>query len=352
MRRHPRWPASVLAVALTASLAACSSDGTHPDDGTPPTVGFVHANAQLQFSLEMAEGFTSGVQDVGGVRHEVAAPPMVDGPAQVKILDRMRSTATDGISVFTLSPALFAAPMAQARQAGVPMIAVDNPPPASSDVTLFVGNDNYEMGRQLAAEVIAQLPADATGKIVIGTAAPGVPVLDQRVNGMRDEFRARRPGIRVLGPFDTKQDLTAMARAWQALVHANPTALAFLGTAEGDGATLARIRRETGGTWTAAAFDLNPDDLTAVKQGGLVLMSPEHFVKGAIAGRLQAEAARTGQGLPEGWLYTPGLLVNHANIDDIIARQASVGAKRAWFAGHIDRILGDPAHLRPLASAR
>jgi ribose transport system substrate-binding protein len=80
-------------------------------------------------------------------------------------------------------------------------------------------------------------------------------------------------------------------------------------------------------------------------------MSPEHFVKGCLAGRLQAKHAKSGKPLPEGWLYTPGLAVNEANIDAVIARQASSEAREAYFAPQIDKILGDKSYLRPLDQA-
>ncbi|HWH00836.1 MAG TPA: sugar ABC transporter substrate-binding protein [Pilimelia sp.] len=352
-RRAARLLAAGLAAALATGLAACSDDGKRAaDDGTPPKVGFVNANSELRFAVEMAEGFESGVAKVGGVEQEVVAPPIVDGPAQLQMFQEMKQETTDGISVFTLSPELFAAPLAEAASNGIPLIAVDNPPPPSSNVKLFIGNDNYEMGQQLADAVISKLPANATGRVVMGTASPGVPVLDQRANGMRDRFKEKLPGVRVTGPFDTKQDIQATKVAWSALVKANPNALAFLGTGEGDGYTLGEIRRETGGKWLAGAFDLDPKSLQLVKEGHLVLMSPEHYVKGALAGQLQAQHAKNGDPLPEGWLYTPGLLVDQSNIDEIIKRQATIPEKDKWFAAQIEKILSDPSYLRPLSSVR
>jgi len=57
--------------------------------------------------------------------------------------------------------------------------------------------------------------------------------------------------------------------------------------------------------------------------------------------------------LPEGWIYTPGLLVTSTNVDEIIARQASDESKLAWFEPQIDKIVSDlNAHTRPLDQAR
>jgi ribose transport system substrate-binding protein len=216
-------------------------------------------------------------------------------------------------------------------------------------VSLFVGNDNYELGKMLAREVIARLPANASGEVIIGTTTPGVPVLDLRAKGIRDELHDRLPRITVRGPFDTKQDVVANLACWKVLVQTNPNALAFLGTGDADGWNLAAIRKDTHGRWLAGAYDLDPRSLQAVKDGNLLLISPEHFVKGAVAGWLLAQHAAKGTALPTGWIMTPGLAVTTSNVDEITARQVSVEVRAAWFAKQIQDIVTHlRAHLRAL----
>jgi ribose transport system substrate-binding protein len=336
-------------VAITA-LAACSS-GSAADQG-PRKVAFVVANSQLNFAKEMSAGFRAGVAAVGGVDQTVTGPDIEDGAKELQIFQELTKSYRSGISVFTLAPDLFVEPLAAARHSGIPLIAVDNPAPPASGVQLFIGNDNYELGRILADQVIGRLPAGAKGTVIIGTTTPGVPVLDRRADGMRDRLTERLPGVKVVGPFDTKHEVASNLAAWKLLVQANPDALAFLATGDADGWHLAQIRRSTHGKWLAGAFDLDPRSLQAVKDGDLVLVSPEHYLKGAIAGRLQAEHARTGKALPKGWIYTPGLAVTPANIDEIITRQASPAAKESWFAPKIKQILDHTStYLRPLSAA-
>src|SRR5439155_3884234 len=256
MRGPARCLAVLLALGLASGQVACSSPSK--TEGQTRRVAFVVANSQLNFANEMAIGFRNGVGQVHGVEQTVVGPPTVDGPKELQMFQDQTKNSKDGVSVFTLSPDLFAAPMADAAKDGVPLIAVDNPPPPSSNVKLFVGNDNYALGQMLADEVAAKLPPSATGRIVIGTSTPGVPVLDRRAAGMRDELNKKLPAVTVVGPFDTKQDTAANLAAWNTLVKANPTALAFLGTGDADGWNLAAVRRSTHGTWLAGAFDLDP----------------------------------------------------------------------------------------------
>jgi ribose transport system substrate-binding protein len=340
------FTAVATAIAAAALIGGCGVSGTTEKKHT---VAFVAANSQLDFAVEMIDGFRYGAGLVDGVAHVEVGPPTVDGPRELQLFQNAPKSPTDGITVFTLSPELFAPPMAAAARAGIPVVAVDNPPAPGSHVGLFIGNDNYQLGQMLADQLINRLPPKATGTVVIGTTTPGVAVLDLRAKGMRDELNKRQPHVTVMGPFDTKQDTLANFASWQLLVQTNPHALAFLGTGDADGWNLAAIRRQTHGTWLAGAYDLDPRSLQAVKEGNLLLVSPEHFVKGAVAGQLQADHAKNGTALPTGWIFTPGLDVTPANVDQIIARQASTSTREAWFASPVNQILHHlNDYLRPL----
>jgi ribose transport system substrate-binding protein len=338
------------AAVLALGQIGCGGDkGSGGSGSGTPSVSFVVANTMLDFAKQMGDGYKVGVSRVGGVTGQVVGPNIVDGNKQLQMFKDLTTSSKDGVSVFTLAPEIFTPAVAAAAKAGLPMIAVDNPPLGAWGVKLFVGNDNYELGRTLAREAIAKLPANAKGKIVIGTSAPAVKVLDRRAKGIRDEIKAKLPGVTVVGPFDTKQEVAANLAAWQTLTQVNKGALAFLGTGDADGWDLAEIRRKTKATWVAGAFDLDPKSLAAVKSGDLVLVSPEHFVKGEVAGWLQAQHAKDGEALPEGWIYTPGLAVNASNVDAIIARQQSSEATAKAVAAQVDTILGDKSYLRKLS---
>lgn len=345
-----RGVVALLGALALLPVAACSAGPSQPS--AKPHVAFVVANTQLNFSREMEAGFLAGVRQVGGVQAHVTGPDIVDGPREVRMFRTAARKAPGGVSVFTLSPDLFVGPMSTASDNGLPLIAVDSPPPLSAGVSLFVGNDNNELGKLLADVVIARLPAGARGTVVIGTSGPGVPVLDNRADGIRAEFARKLPGVKVLGAFDTKQEVGANLAAWETLVTANPHALAYLGTGDADGWNLAAIRARTRATWIAGAFDLDPKALKAVKAGALLLVSPEHFVKGAVAGRLQATHAKDSTDLPRGWVYIPGLAVTPDNVDAIVARQASAATKEAALGPEIDSIIAHLAkQMRPLDQA-
>jgi ribose transport system substrate-binding protein len=289
-----------------------------------------------------------------GATAVVTGPDVSNGTVAVQMFDALTRSSPGGISVFTLSPELFVDPVADAVQAGIPVIAVDSPLQASSGVALFIGNDNYELGQLLARQVVAEMnPRPTTGTVVLGTTVPGVPVLDQRATGMRAEFEQLLPGVTVLGPFDTKIEVDLNLAAWRVLVQGHPEAVAFVGTGDADSYHLGQLHHDDAASWIGGGFDLDPRSMEAVRDGDVVLVSPEHFLKGVIAGRLQAEHVGDSEGLPEGWIYLPGLAVNRSNIDDVFARQSSAESKRQWFQAQAEEILNDlPAHTRPLGDVR
>ncbi|MDQ0366009.1 sugar ABC transporter substrate-binding protein [Catenuloplanes indicus] len=331
-------------------LGACGD----PRGAGMPKIAYLVPDTASNFSIELGLGYQAGAARVAGVEMSVSGPQVVDGARQAQQLEELADDRIDGISVTTLSPELLARPMAAATKAGIQLIAVGVQPPPSSGVPLLVGNDNYELGRMLADEIIARLPANATGTVVLGTIAPGVPTMDFRTQGMRDRFVEKLPGVTVTGPYDTAQDVPANRAAWARLAGANPNALAFLGNGDPDAFNLASVRAELGGRWLTGAFDLDAQSLAGVRDGHLTaVVSPEHYLKAAVAAWIQAEHAKSGEPLPEGWVYVPGLPVTTENVESVIVRQASAEARAAQLGAQVEQLMaGARSGPRPITDAR
>lgn len=338
-------------VAGLVLVAGCGSSTGGSGDGAK--LGFAVATTSEDFAQQMADGGKYAASKFDGVELQVSGPPGVDGPAEVKLLQDLGRTSTDGIAVENLAPDLFVRPMADIAKKDIPLVAVDTVPLDGSNVNTYVGNDNTGIGKMLAEEAIRLLGPDASGTVVIGTSVPGVPVLDQRAKGIKEAFAEKLPNVKVLGPFETKIEPTQNFGIWNGLVKANPTALAFLGTGDQDSYNLAKIKEENKGTYLTAGFDLNAATLRAVKDGtNFATLSPEHFMKGAVAIRMLAETATKDTKLPEGWVDSGALLVTKDNVDEIIARQESDAAKDKWFGPKLDAFFKDLAsHTKPLKDA-
>jgi ribose transport system substrate-binding protein len=356
MLRHRRTAALAVGLAALLAASACGSgsgSGSGSSGGSKKMV-FAVANVSLNFALEMANGGKYAVDDVGGIDLKVVGPATTDGPQEVQLFQNALTTSKDGAVVENLAPDLFTRPYAQAVQRHIPVVALDTVPLPGSNVNLYVGNDNYALGVQLAEETIKRLPPGAGGTVIIGVPNPGVPVLDSRAKGIKDTFAAKLPKINVKGPFQTFSDPGKSYNAWSSQVRANPKAVAFLGVGDADSYSLARLKKEVHGSFLTAGFDLDAKTLEAVKDGtNFVTISPEHYLKGYVAMRLLAEAVKAGKDLPTGWFDEPGLVVDSTNIDEIIKRQQSDTERRAYYKSIIEGIFADTGkYFKPLTDAR
>jgi ribose transport system substrate-binding protein len=317
-------------------------------------MGIAVANISLNFAHEMADGATSAAQHDGNIDFQAVGPPNTDGPAEEKLFGNLVRTATDGVVLENLDPPIFTRPAADAVDAGVPIVALDTAPTDGSKVGFYVGNDNYDLGAQMAEELLKRLPSEPSGTVVVGVPNPGTPVLDNRAAGIKQTLNAKAPGLKVLGPFQTYSEPTKNYGAWSSLVNAHAGALAFLGVGDADSYDLARLRQEKKATWLSAGFDVDDKTLQAVKDGtNFMTLDPLHYLKGYVSSALLIKSVRGVADLPDGWFVSPGLVVTKDNVDTVIQRGSSPAAAKAGYQQQIDALLGDvAANVKPLSQAR
>lgn len=344
-----RGAATAVAAAMVVLVAACGSNsgGGASAGGKKASdlkIAFIAADGSQNFAQEMMDGAKAAGKELG-VDVQVLAPTKLDGPAEVKMFEDAMRTAKDGIGIMTLTPDLLTRPESRAVDAGIPVMAVDVPPLPGSKVTSYLGNDNTAAGALLADEAIKRLQAQGTtsAKAVVASPIPGVPTLDNRAKGMADEFKAKVPGMKVVGPVASAPDPTSNYTTWANLVAANSDGNVFLDAGDAANASLAKINREAGGKYLTGAFDLNQAGLQAVKDGiNFACVDPEHFLKGYLATRLLIENALGKRDLPKGWWVNPAQLVTKDNVDEIMQRQQSQQNKLDWYRKTIDEQLKTP----------
>jgi ribose transport system substrate-binding protein len=357
---HVRRIAPVLTlITVLSTVAACGTSSTSNSAspgggcgtaGKKLNIAFVYADTTQNPFQEMAFGAQAAADDDGNVTLQLTAPSGIDGPKEVSLLQAAARTSTDGVAYQTVTPDLFVRPLNSATDAGVPVIAVDAGPPPGTKVKTFVANSNTKLGELLGDAFVKQNPKP-DGKVVLGNDIPSLQLLVQRLNGVQNVLKAKLPNLHLVGPLDTKSEPTANTNAWRSLVQANQDAIGFIGVGSQDGVALPLIAKQTGRTYLAGSADLPPEAMQAVRAGGVfALSSPEHWMKGYIAVHLLIEAKRKCQPVPEGWWNSGNLLVDKSNVDDIITRQQSPEARKAWFKREIDKQLGAPP-LSPIDQA-
>jgi ribose transport system substrate-binding protein len=345
------------ALALAAVIAsACGSVGSS-SSGKQVNISFVYQLRLLNAMQEMVMGAKAAAHDTPGVSLTPTAPVETDinGPAEVKVFQKATQTAAakDGVALVTPVPDVFISPLQQAHSAGIPVVAVDTPPAPGTNVETFVGNSNFEVGQLLATEMIKHIPATATGEVVIGNSIPGFPVLDQRIVGMVQLIKQQRPKVTIVGPFNSHITPTENLAAWTTEVQQHPNALAYLAPADLDAVSLAQIQKQTGRHLLVGGCDLEGPGLEAIKDGYVTaLASPEHWLKGYISVKLLAQHAQSGKALPNGWWNPGALIVNKANVEDIIDRQKDEASRVKWFRPVVEKQLADQSrYLKPLSAA-
>ncbi|MDN4483572.1 sugar ABC transporter substrate-binding protein [Demequina lignilytica] len=348
LRRRLGVLAASAAIAAVA-LAGCSSSGTEATTSDEPTTG---TDTTTESTLEpgsiklgiaywdtityafqlMLKGSEAVAANDPAIALESAAPDSGDPSKLLPLFQALAQTQTDGVVLQTLAADPFYRPVLDTTGAGTPVIAIDAPPPADAGVDLFITNDNMELGRMLARELLKDLDADASGQIVIGTNGPAVPPLMARVDGMIEVVTEEYPNVEVIGPISTYGTSGSPQEnydAWDGIWRQYPDALAYMAPGAQDAVSLGLIQTRNSVEILAGGMDLEPGSLDEVKTGRVaVLVSPEHWLKGYIATKLLAMHAEDGFEIPAGVWDTGGLVVNADNIDEVLARQASDDSMR------------------------
>ena len=132
----------------------------------------------------------------------------------------------------------------------------------------YVGERSVESGRILGRSVIDILGGgDVEGKVIIGNCFPGFPVLENRQQGVQEAL-AEAPGIEVNSNNDVTVDPVTNYAAWEALLTANPDALALIGLCAPDIASLGQLQAATPDIdFVAGGYDLTADNLAALEAG-------------------------------------------------------------------------------------
>lgn len=333
-RRAARRSAAVAMVLVAAtSLAACATPaGTGATGGTNEVkLGLVYWQSNVNAFQEMAYGGLFAADTTDGVSVTSAAPATEDPAKQLQQFQSTAQVAKDGIVLQTLRGDMMLRPVQEAVAKGIPVIAIDAPLPEGSGADLFVTNDNFALGGDLATALLENVP-EGPGEVVIGTNGPAVPPLMGRVDGMIAKISELRPDLTIVGPITTGGTTTDNLASWSSILLANPDAVAYMAPSNQDAASIAVLSKQSGTKYNAGGCDLEQSALQGVKDGYITaLASPEHWLKGYVAMSILADHAQNGTAIPKGVWDTGGLIVDSSNVDEIIERQQSEEKRSAWF---------------------
>jgi ribose transport system substrate-binding protein len=316
-----------------------------------------------EFAGEQRAGALAAAADLGSdVQLRIAGPAQIDPGKEVEIFQNEAATLPDAIIVAPMPPSLFAEPARKATAQGIPVSYLMTPP--GNDVVdgLFVGQREYDVGRQVANivadHIIANFPNTSperiTGRILTANCVQGMENLDDRMLGVRTALAERLPKVIVPADMNSANERGTTFSLWQQAVQANPSALAFIGACENDSISLAKIKEDDHRDFQMAVFDTPEAVRNSIKEGVIsAAVPPSHYTSAYMAVWLVGDALLHGRAVPQGWLATPIRVIDRGNVAAFGAASLPPKNLGAFYHDDIEMLKSKALReLPPLAASR
>jgi len=185
-------------------------------------IGFI-TKFSAPFFATMEQGGQAAADEAGNVELTFAVgESATDIEGQIRHIESMMVQGVDGIAITPVDPTV-ASTLDKAVAAGIKVVLMDNSIPGWEGKTALATTDNYAAG-VLAGQHLATLIRDGA-KVGLLEGVPGVPALDERINGMLEGLGDRK--IEIVGRGATGcQEETGLNLA-QDMLTANPDLDAF-----------------------------------------------------------------------------------------------------------------------------
>lgn len=259
------------------SLVACSSGATSTESGPAATAGGGGANAGAvsgdtyvflpkslnnPYWVDARKGMEDSATKLG-VKAQFLGPNNDDAAAQVAIFESVLAKKPAGIAVSPNDPASVTGIVAQARQAGIPVIAWDGPVP-DSEVQGYIGTDNVTAGERQAESLVKAMGEEGKVAVVIGSLS--APNLRQRLDGLTKGL-AKYPGIQIVATEESGESVADAQGKAETVLQAHPDlkAMAGIGGSDLPGIVGALKSGSQCGKIKAVGFDVVPQGVQGMK---------------------------------------------------------------------------------------
>lgn len=262
---------------LALAVVGCGGD----DDESGPAKSPERGDTRIEFAMVgipgdpfynvIKNGARQAERDLG-VDVAYKETSQYDFQEQKRLIEAAIARKPDGLVVSNESPDVLDPVIADAVDAGIPVVVANAMGPktlATTGALGFVGQDEYEVGK-LAGQRLKQ--AGVATAFCVNPAVGSVP-LDERCRGLAD----------VLGEGNTKvlattvDDRTASKNRMKAALQRDHMDAMLVTAATVNGAQALQAVEETGnsGKVKIASIDLTPDVLEAVKNGDILFTSDQ-----------------------------------------------------------------------------
>lgn len=247
----------------TALVACISANGAEPQR-EPLRFAFITCSVEGKFFEPVKKGMRDAAKAMG-VECEFVGTQGVDLKAQASMVRGAVADGYDGIALNLIDPKAFDAVVAEAIEAGVPVVGFNVDDHATPNARLASVNQRlYEAGLSLGRHVAPHIPDHS--HILMTMHDSGVSALEDRLRGQQDALKKK--DVRwtvVISGNDAAKGAELIAEA----LRKHPDIRIVLSTGQSDTEAAGRaIEKHFAGEgrW-AAGFDLSAKTLQLIEQG-------------------------------------------------------------------------------------
>jgi ribose transport system substrate-binding protein len=218
---------------------------------------------------------------------------------QVQLVENSISRGVNAIVLASNSSDALNSAIKRARSAGIKVITADTQVTTATEG--FIGTDNKKAGEQAGARLCQLVKAGGkdSGQVLIESSVAGIQTLKDRDAGFRLGLRAC-PNVTVTSTRYNNNDLNTAASQVNDALTANPNLVGIFAdnNTSGTGAARAIKDNNAAGKIPVVAFDTDPQENAALKDGSLdalVVQNPYFF---GYQGVVQAGMAAVGSQPP------------------------------------------------------
>jgi ABC-type sugar transport system substrate-binding protein len=296
-----RLTAVTLLVLIVTSVAAIAS--TTASANTRQTAGSVKLGFITKFPVDFYFTLVGGAKKWQKAHKNVSVSyaqgkSATDDAGEIAAIQDLVAKGVKGIAITPTSPAVIPA-LNKAVKAGVKVVLMDNDLPTWKLKSSVVATNNLKGGTLAGKWLAGKLkPGDTLG---ILEGVPGVPALDDRVNGMLQGLGSLKDQVKVVSKLETDCDQTKGAAAAQTMLTANQNLTAIYSACGPPALGALQSIKNAGikpGGIILVGFDGLPDEVTAIKAGTESATVAQHPDKIGSLGIATLYAAVQGKKVP------------------------------------------------------
>lgn len=278
-----RWYVGTLIVLALGAVGGCAKNEVVAPQNTGAAKGklriaVIPKGASHQFWQSVHFGARKAADELGTVEVVWQSPAIEsDTRKQIELVQQMINQGVDGICLAPNHQGSLVDVVAEANDAGIPVVIFDSGLDQGAKFVSYVATDNRNGGR-LAARRLADA-LGGTGEVILLRYKEGSESTFQREEGFLEEI-AQFPEIRVISSTEYGEDSVARAKTKvQQLLQRHPEVDGLFAVCESNanGSLEALLEAELAGKVKFVAFDPSERLIEAVQAGhcdGIVLQDP------------------------------------------------------------------------------